>query len=170
MGVSFPKTLHNFNVFIGDGNLAGIATEVVLPKIDIKLEGMYASMFTEFPVYTGELTPLQCTIRMAEYSAAMQFLVGKFPAQIPVTVKGSIGDDRSAQEIPVTAIITGIIMSYTPSAFASGKNTDDTYTVTGSYYKLIYNGQTVVEINFAKNVLKLSGKDVVEEIRKRILV
>jgi len=163
-----PLTLKNFNLYFEGESQAGRATEISLPKIDVKVEGQLGARFTELPVFTGEIATLQAEFKTAEFCAEIQKRVGKFPEQTSLIAMGAIGDDVTQESLAVAAVFRGWITQYQPSSWGAGKKTEDSFTMTCVYYKLAVKGIVVLEIDLAQNIYRVDGVDVVELIRNLI--
>ena len=161
-----PKTLKNFGMYLNGNTYLGQATEIMLPKIDVKVDGMLGARFTEYPIFTGELSHLQVEFKLIDFSEETQKLVGKYPATVSLMARGSLHDEVKPNEtVPVVATLTGWITQYNPSAWVAGKNTEDSYTMICTYYKLAVKGVIVFEIDLNSNIYRVDGVDIVEQIR-----
>lgn len=165
--INIPRTLKNCNIFIQGTGYAGLATEIELPQIGLKMEDHTTGLFFPNPVPMGGETSLKVTISFAEYSGTLQNLFAKINNPLNILAKGTLSDDKSTSTVGVSVSMTGVCVSYTPSSWQAGKKTEDKYTFSLTYLKFSGNKGNV-EIDANNNRVMVDGEDIVETLRNKI--
>lgn len=167
--MGLPSKLVNFNLF-GDGNsFAGQGLEVQLPKLSRKMEewtggGMIGAVETDhgLEVITVEHT----------YGGIMRSILGQFGLQrhdgAMLRFAGAYRADDSDQVDAVEVIVRGRHKEIDPGNAKKGDATAFKVTTTCSYYKLVINGATVIEIDVIAGIETYEGVDRNADVRKAI--
>ncbi|MFL9993057.1 phage major tail tube protein [Paraburkholderia sediminicola] len=167
--MALPKTLKSFNVFNAGNNHIGLVEELTLPKLTRKTEdwrggGMGGSIKLDFG---QEAITLDATYGGIMRGILEQYGVTKHDG-VQVRFAGAYrsedADRPDAIEIVVRGRHTEIDMG---TAKAGDKGTFKVSTAC-SYYKLTFNGQTVIEIDLINMIEIVNGQDLLADIRNAI--
>lgn len=166
--MALPRKLKLMNLFIDGDQFLGSVNEVTTPKLAMKVEEYRAGgMIAPVEINLG-IEKLEAEFKMGGY---MLDLVRKFGAEIdgvPLRFLGAYEQDDSGEVTSVEIVMRGRFSEIDNGNSKVGDDTEQTYKVPLTYYKLIENGQEVVEIDSLNTIFKVDGKDRLEEHRKAI--
>ena len=166
--MALPRKLKLMNLFIDGNQYLGAVNEVTTPKLAMKVEEYRAGgMIAPVDVNLG-LEKMESEFKMGGY---MLDLVRQFGAQIdavPLRFMGAYEQDDTGEVTSVEIVMRGRFSEIDHGNSKVGDDTEQTYKVPLTYYKLIENGQEVVEIDALNTIFKVDGKDRLEEHRKAI--
>ncbi|MFV0411130.1 MAG: phage major tail tube protein [Paracoccus sp. (in: a-proteobacteria)] len=164
--MALPQKLKNFNLFNDGQNYLGKVTEITLPKLTAKMEEYRAG---------GMDAPIDVDLGMEKLS--MEWTIGGFEAQV-LKQFGTLSHNgvglrfagalQSEDLETVNAIEVTVRGRHSEIDFGTAKPGDDTakkVTTSISYYKLVMDGETLVEIDIPNMVKNISGKDLLTDVR-----
>ncbi|AWX15590.1 phage major tail tube protein [Mergibacter septicus] len=166
--MALPRKLKLMN-FIADGNrYIGQVTEVTTPKLAMKVEEFRSGgMIGAVDINLG-LEKLECEFKMGGY---MTELIKGFGASIdgmPLRFMGAYEEDNTNQVTSIEIVMRGRFTEIDNGNSKAGDDTEQTFKVPLTYYKLIENGKDVVEIDMLNSIFVVDGKDRLSEHRKAI--
>lgn len=167
--MALPNQLKNFNAFADGISLMGVIEEVGLPKLSRKLEtfqggGMVAPVDIDLGL---EKLELELTCGGFVVDMIKQFGQGKASGAM-VRYAGAYQRDDTAAVQAVEIVTRG---RYSEIDFGNAKVGDKSQTkskVSLSYYKLVVDGQVLVEIDVLGFVCVINGEDLLAAQRKAI--
>lgn len=164
--MALPQKLKNFNLFNDGQNYLGKVTEITLPKLTAKMEEYRAG---------GMDAPIDVDLGMEKLS--MEWTIGGFEAQV-LKQFGTLSHNgvglrfagalQSEDLETVNAIEVTVRGRHSEIDFGTAKPGDDTakkVTTSISYYKLVMDGETLVEIDIPNMVKNIGGKDLLTDVR-----
>lgn len=168
--MALPNQLKNFNAYADGNSLMGVIEEVVLPKLTRKMEsfqggGMVAPIDIDHGLEKLELE-LNCAGGYV-LEFIKQFGLGKVGGAM-VRYAGAYQRDDTGDVVAVEVVTRG---RYSEIDFGNAKVGDKSTVkarVSLSYYKLVVDGQTVIEIDALAMVYIVNGVDMLADQRKAI--
>lgn len=164
--MALPMKLKNFNLFNDGQNYLGKVTEITLPKLTVKTEEYRAG---------GMDAPIDVDLGMEKLS--MEWTIGGYEAQVLKqfgTLKHNgiglrfAGALQSEDQETVKAIEITVRGRHNEIDLGTAKPGDDTakkITTSISYYKLVMDGETLVEIDIPGLIKNVGGKDLMTDVR-----
>lgn len=163
--MALPRKLKNFALFLDGESYAGLATEVVLPKLARKMEEFRAGGMNG-PVDTDQgLEALGL-----EFTAAMdarifrQFGAAKADAAL-IRFAGAWQREDSGQVSAVEVVARGRYREIDPGTAKAGEDAPLKCSASLSYYKLTIDGVVEIEIDLLNFVETVGGVDRLAEQR-----
>ena len=167
--MGFPAKLKDFN-FFGDGeNYVGVAAEVTVPKLTMKMEEWRGGgMLGPVPVAMGvDKIELEYKLGGIAATAFRQFGASGHAAQLN-RFAGAYQDDDSGAVLSVEIVTRGRLSEIDMGGSKPGDDTEHTFKVACSYYKLMVDGVTWIEIDLVSSIFIVFGVDRYAEIRAAI--
>lgn len=164
--MSLPQKLKNYNLFNDGQNYIGKVSEIVLPKLTAKMEEFRAG---------GMDAPIDVDLGMEKLT--MEWTIGGFEAQvlkqfgtlthngIGLRFAGALQTDDLAA---IKAVEISVRGRHSEIDFGTAKAGDDTakkITSSLSYYKLVMDGETVIEIDIPNMIKNIGGTDLLSDVR-----
>jgi P2 family phage contractile tail tube protein len=158
--MALPRKLKNFNLFVDGETFAGIATEVTLPKLTRKMEAIRAAgMNGEIDADLGmEKLELEWTCGGHVRQVYQQFGISRADGLL-LRFAGAYQRDDTGLITPVEVVVRGRHSEIDPGNAKSGDDTELKVKSSLSYYKLMENGSTVIEIDLINMVEIVDGVD-----------
>lgn len=164
--MGLPAKLKNFNFSVDGTSYLGETTEVTQPKLAMQLEDYRAG---------GMIAPVG--VNMGLEKLEMEFKIGGHETDLIKLFGGSINsnvfrfngayqhdDDDSVDAVEIVA--RGRIIEIDEGSSKAGDDTEHSYKVALTYYKLMVNGVDIIEIDTLNQIYIVDGKDRLAEIRK----
>lgn len=169
--ITVPHTLKNFNLFIAksgsaQASLAGLITELTLPKLSIKTEEFRAGgMDAPIPVEVG-MESLSCDFSLAEYNEATLKLLGLFDYKTELTFRGAF--DNGSEVQPIIIKLNGVLKEEDFGSWKTGTLVTFKASFVATYYQLTINSTEIIEIDIPNMVRKIDGKDQLADWKNAI--
>lgn len=163
--MALPRKLKNFNLFLDGESYAGLATEVVLPKLSRKMEEFRAGGMNG-PVDTDqglEALGMEFTASM-DVRIFRQFGAAKADAAL-IRFAGAWQREDSAEVSAVEVVARGRYREIDPGTAKAGEDTPLKCSASLSYYKLTVDGVVEIEIDLLNFVETVGGVDRLAEQR-----
>ncbi|MCK3658540.1 phage tail protein [Pasteurellaceae bacterium Pebbles2] len=166
--MGLPRKLKLMNVF-GDGNsYHGQINELEQPKLALKLEEYRSgSMIGAVKVNLG-LETLETTLKMGGYMVEFLKLFGSNIDGVPLRFMGAYEQDDSGEVTSIEIVMRGRFGEIDAGSSKVGDDTEHSFTVPLTYYKVIENGADVIEIDMINSIFIVDGKDRLSEHRAAI--
>lgn len=162
--------VNRYNVYKGGTELIGVAGEQDLPEINFltdSIEGAGVSGTMDIPV-VGLVEDMESTITFATLCTSL-FSVMDPTEPVDIVVKGILqGMDAGTGVAGFQSISIyerGLVKKFTPGSMKSGGKMDAKVTLGLSYYKIVLDGVTMLEIDRLNGRFIVNGKDVLEQVR-----
>jgi P2 family phage contractile tail tube protein len=164
-----PAKLKNMNLFLNGVSFAGLCPEVTLPKLTRKMDA-----------YRGGGMDGEVQIDMGQDAIEFEWKLGGHLADIfagygDPSAYGQmlrwLGAYQSDDDGGVTAVeifVRGRHQEIDPGNGKPGDGTEQTIKTVCSYYRLVQNGQPLIEIDILNMVFVVNGVDRLAAIRNAI--
>jgi len=165
-----PAIVKDGNLFVEGGGLAGRFQDLTPPKLSKKMEEIMAGGMLGAVDIEMAIEKLTCSFTLYEWNKEIL-------KQYGVVGNASIGlrfmfalerDDASGEVTPVEIVFRGKIQELDFNTFKKGDMTPLKVEMTGSYYRIDFDGETLIEIDMVGMVQKVNGVDVLADRRAAI--
>lgn len=168
--MKIPQVINRFNMYKNGSKLVGVSGEVSLPEIthltdtiegagtggnlEIPVIGLLDTMDMEIPYVTlskeafAMIDPGESTDLML--SGAIQCMDSG---------TGKVGYSQ------FSVAVRGLVKAFSPGSAKAGAKMESKVTLSLSYYKIVIDGTTMLEIDKLNGVYIVNGKDVLKEVR-----
>jgi uncharacterized protein len=167
--MALPRVLKHFNIFNDGNSYLNEATEIVLPKLQRKMED-YQSGGMDMPIKTdmgGEALQLEFTCGGLMEDALRQF--GNLSHDgVGLRFAGSYQRDDGTATSAVEVSVRGRHSEIDMGNAKKGDATAFKVTCELSYYKLTIDNEDVIEIDILNMKMVINGKDLLEDHRAAI--
>ena len=167
--MGLPRKLKNFNLFQNGVSFMGMVPEVTLPKLSRKMEEYRAGGMTG-PVsvdFGNEALSLEWSAGGLIGEALKQYGASSHGA-VQLRFAGAFQDDDDGSVAAVEVVVRGRYKEVDMGAAKMGDDTSHKYTMACSYYKLMIDGTTVIELDFMSGIENIGGASSNDAIRKAI--
>ncbi|MFZ6875386.1 phage major tail tube protein [Undibacterium sp. Di27W] len=167
--MGLPSKLKDFNLFNDGQSYLGLVPELTLPKLGRKMEDYIAGGMSG-PIevdYHSEKVEFDWTAGGLLYDALLQYGAVTHNA-VQLRFAGAYQNDDTAQVDAVEIVIRGRHKEIEMGNAKMGDKNDHKYKTTCSYYKLIINGQDIIELDFINGIEMVGGIDRRAELRAAI--
>ncbi|QDQ27692.1 phage major tail tube protein [Chitinimonas arctica] len=167
--MALPRKLKHFNTFVDGNGYAGETKEVTLPKLSRKMEE-YRGGGMDGPISIDmgqEKLELEAT-----YGGLMRDILKGYGAlkhdAVLIRFAGAYQREDSGDVDSVEIVVRGRHQEIDMGTAKAGDDSDFKVKSALSYYKLMVNGATAIEIDLASMVLVVDGEDRLAKHRKAI--
>jgi P2 family phage contractile tail tube protein len=166
--MAVPKILTSWDVSINGETFLGRASSVQLPKITEITEDLWGSgMYGKQKVVVG-MEPMQCTIKLYEFSPFVFNVFGLSGDNTIVFLKGAMRNNLK-EVTPLTAILNGRFHEIELDTFEGGKVPQQTLVMDVRRYELNIGAHPALLVDLENNIVNLKGvTDLVGDIRKAL--
>lgn len=167
--MALPKVLKYFNTFQDGENWVGLTPEVSLPKLSRKMEAYRAGgMPGEVDLDQGvEKLEAKITWGGLMVSAIKTFGTAKVDGVL-LRFAGSYQEESGGTTSKVEAIMRGRYKELDPGNSKAGDKSENTGSLSLSYYKLTVDGEVVYEIDMVNMIENVGGVDRLAEHKSNI--
>lgn len=167
--MALPNALKNFNVYNDSRSYMGVIEEIKLPKLSRKMEefrggGMDGPVEIDLGQEKLELEQI-CGGFVAD--VYRQYGISK-ASGVMLRFAGAYQRDDTAAVQAVEIVVRGRHKEIDPGDGKNGDKGKTSIKSTLTYYKLIVDGEDVIEIDLLGMVFRVGGEDMLEEQRKAI--
>ncbi|HBP0149871.1 TPA: phage major tail tube protein [Pseudomonas aeruginosa] len=169
--MAMPRKLKNMNLFNDGGSYQGVVKSCTPPPLARKMEafrggGMNGPVKADLG-FDDDGIQFEWTLGGLDLTALKQY--GAVSASgVMLRFAGSFQQDDTGEVTPVEIVVRGRHETIEMGDTQPGEDTEHKITTTCSYYKLVVNGEEVIEIDLLNFVEKVNGKDLLEAQRKAI--
>jgi len=162
-----PATLKRFNIFVVGGSFLGVAEEVTLPVIE-KNQADYRGAGMSGPVKIDQgFNEMMLGIKLREYTPLMLRQLAN--VDIDGTGLRFVGayrsDDPGAKSVGIEIVTRGRIAKLDFGTAKEGEPTELETEFPLTYFKLVRDGATLIEIDFINGIEMIGDKDLAADIR-----
>lgn len=167
--MALPRKLKFFNIFNDGVSCIGEAVEIVLPKLARKVEAHRSGgMSGEVDVDLGiEKLEVEHSYGGLMREIFNQFGITKIDGVL-LRFAGSYQRDDTGEVDAVEVVMRGRHVEIDPGASKGGDDTVFKVKSSLTYYKLVINGETVIEIDVLNMVEIINGEDRLAEHRSAV--
>lgn len=168
--MKIPQVINRFNMYKAGNKLIGFTGEVELPTVSMltdSLEGAGTGGNMDVPVI-GLTENMEVKIPYMAVTKDMMSMAN--PNQsADLTIRGAIqGTDPATGKIAYTSMaiaFRGTVKEIAPGTIKAGAKMESSVTLTLSYYKIVLDNETVLEIDKLNGIFVVNGEDVLKEVR-----
>lgn len=162
--------VNRFNAYKNGKQLIGVAGELTLPEITNltdSMEGAGTGGNMDIPV-VGLIDDMEMEIAFMSLCEDIFSIMDPTEAT-DITLNGALqGSDAGTGAVKyqrISVSVRGLLKKFTPGSMKSGAKQGSSVTLGLSYYKLMLDGKTMLEIDRFNGVYLINGKDVLKEVR-----
>lgn len=162
--------VNRYSVYKNGSELIGVASEQDLPEITFltdTIEGAGVGGNMDIPA-VGLIDDMESTIKFLTLCQGA-FSVMDPTEAVDIVVKGALqGMDAGTGATGFQRISIyerGIVKKFTPGTMKAGVKMDSQVTLGLSYYKIVIDGKTMLEIDRLNGVFVVNGNDVLKDVR-----
>lgn len=169
--MALPRKLKNMNLFNDANSYLGVSKSVTLPPLARKMEAYRGG---------GMNGPVKADLGMSDDGIQFEWKLGgldlivlkQFGAVkadgVPLRWAGAYQQDDTGEVTAVEIVVRGRHETIEMGDAEPGEDSEHSVTTTCSYYKLIVNGEEVIEIDLLNFIEKIDGVDMLAEQRKAL--
>ncbi|WP_175879404.1 phage major tail tube protein [Burkholderia sp. BCC0097] len=167
--MALPSKLKNFIVFEDGVSYVGEVPEIQLPKLTRKMEAYRGGgMNGEVDIDLG-MEKLELGLTMGGFMKEMFRTWGTSKVDgVTVRFAGSYQRDDTEAVDAVEVYVRGRYKEIDPGKAKAGDNADQTGTMSLAYYRLVVNGETLIEIDFPNFIEMVGGVDRLAQQRRAL--
>jgi P2 family phage contractile tail tube protein len=164
--MSLPRKLKNFNLFNDGESYLGLVPEITLPKLNRKTEDYRAGGMNGPVASDLGMEKLEMKWTAGGYINGLLAQWGKQTVGgVLLRFTGALQADDSAEVTSLEIIMRGKHTEIDFGKAEAGGKTEIQVSTAISYYKLVLNGQTIIEIDFVNMVENIGGTDLMANVR-----
>ena len=169
--MALPRKLKNMNLFNDGNSYLAVAKTVTLPALGRKMEsyrggGMNGPVKTDLG-FSDDGIQLEWKTGGLDLISLRQFGMVK-ASGVLLRFTGAFQQDDTEEMSSVEVVVRGRHETIEMGDAQAGEDTEHSMTTTCSYYKLIVDGEVIIEIDLLNFVEMVDGKDMLEAQRKAI--
>ncbi|MBC3959668.1 phage major tail tube protein [Morganella morganii] len=169
--MALPHKLKNMNLFFNGDNWQGKAEEITLPKLTRKLEayragGMNGAAHVDLGLEDDALG-MEMTLGGMEAQLYKQWGIAEIDG-VPLRFAGAYQRDDTGEVTACEVVVRGRLSEIDPGSAKQGDNTQVKFSFKPTYYRLVWNGADLIEIDVVNMVEKVDGVDRLSEQRAAI--
>ncbi|GHC17551.1 major tail tube protein [Kushneria pakistanensis] len=168
--MALPNKLKGLNLFGNGNSYKGIIQSVTLPTLTRKIEEWRGGgMDGPVGIDMGQdgLMTCQWTVGGLVESVFDNFGSSRLDADL-LRMTGSYERDDVDEVVAVEVVMRGRHTEIDMGDAQNGENTEHSVTTTLSYYKLVIDGSTKIEIDIPNYVFKVNGEDRLAKRRRAL--
>ncbi|ARL98155.1 MULTISPECIES: phage major tail tube protein [Burkholderia] len=167
--MALPSKLKNFNVYEDGVSFVGEVAEIQLPKLTRKMEAYRGGgMNGEVDIDLG-MEKLELGLTMGGFMKEMFKTWGTSKVDsVTVRFAGSYQRDDTEEVDAIEVYVRGRYKEIDPGKAKAGDNADQTGTMSLAYYRLVCNGETLIEIDFPNFIEMVGGVDRLAQQRRAL--
>ena len=164
-----PWGLRNFSLHVDNVGFAGYVTKAKLPDISVKTEDHKGAGMEVNRKLDHGIEDLELTFNSADFSDFLRNNTGILNnSETAIILRGALSDDSSNVAKAVRGDAKGTIIKVESAEWEPGTKTDDTYTMSLKYWKLVVDGSVTCEIDTDRLIRIIGGVDQMAGIRGAI--
>ncbi|MBD9483899.1 phage major tail tube protein [Pseudomonas sp. PDM14] len=169
--MAMPRKLKNMNLFNEGNSYLGVAKSCTPPPLARKMEG-YRGGGMNGPVkvdlgISDDGIQFEWTLGGLDLIALRQWGAVKADG-VMLRFAGAYQQDDTGVTTAVEMVFRGRHETIDMGESAPGEDTEHTITTTCSYFKLVIDGEEIIEIDLLNFVEKVNGVDMLEAQRKAL--
>ncbi|RMT70219.1 hypothetical protein ALP29_03639 [Pseudomonas syringae pv. avii] len=169
--MAMPRKLKNLNLFNDGNSYLGVAKSVTPPPLGRKMEG-YRGGGMNGPVkadlgFSDDGIQLEWKTGGLDLISLRQFGAIKANAVI-LRFTGSFQQDDTGEMSTVEIVVSGRHETIEFGDAQAGEDTEHSMTTTCSYYKLIVDGEVIIEIDLLNFIETINGVDLLADQRRAL--
>ncbi|RGE46131.1 phage major tail tube protein [Comamonas testosteroni] len=165
--MGMPQILKHLNAFVDGTSYVGEVTEVALPKLNRKLEE-FRSGGMRLPAKTDlgmEALEVELTAGGWLKDVLKQFGNAKVDG-VALRLAGALQRDDTGDYTGVEVHLRGRWEEIDPGSFKPGDASEFKAKMALNYYRLVFDGEDVIEIDAINMIEKVGGTDLMATVRQ----
>ncbi|SFQ14572.1 hypothetical protein SAMN05421853_102119 [Roseivivax halotolerans] len=166
--IRYPRKIRNFNAFIDGVGYAGLATAAALPNLMLQVDRHRgAGMDGGTPIDMGQ-EDMQASVTLAQWMPELVKMLGRPDTTMTLrpTERSNAGDFEAA------AFVCTIGGLWSGLEFANlepgGTSQTITLNLAADYYRMVYQGDELCEIDFKAGKRVIGGTDQLAALRREM--
>ena len=165
--MGMPHILKHFAVFNDGISWVGEVEELALPKLTRKMEefragGMLAPVKTDFG-----MEALECEVTAGGWMKDCLKQFGNAGLSgVPLRFAGAVQNDDTGEWSKVEIFMRGRWEEIDPGTAKAGEKTEFKAKMALNYYRLVMDGEDVIEIDAINMIEKIGGADLMAQVRQ----
>ena len=157
------------SLYIDGSSYAGRVIEITPPKLALKAQEYKAGgMLSAVDIPNGEIEKMEASfvlgVQDSEVLTRFSLIQG---SKVALTIRGAtVGQDGAAK--PVIINMTGTITEIDDGSWKGGEEVTQTISLTLTYYKRQFDGQTLIEFDVVNMLAMVNGVDQLAGIRSAL--
>lgn len=169
--MAMPRKLKNMNLFNDANSYLGVAKSATPPPLSRKMEG-YRGGGMNGPVkadlgWSDDGIQFEWTLGGLDLIVLKQFGAVKADG-VALRWVGAYQQDDTGEVVAVEMVVRGRHETIDMGEAAPGEDTEHKITTTCSYYKLVVNGEVIIEVDLLNFIEIIDGVDMLEAQRKAL--
>ncbi|MDA7086512.1 phage major tail tube protein [Pseudomonas sp. SA3-5] len=169
--MAMPRKLKNMNMFNDAESYLGVCKSATPPPLSRKMEG-YRGGGMNGPVkadlgWSDDGIQFDWTLGGLDLIALKQFGAVKADG-VMLRWVGAYQQDDTGAVVAVEMVVRGRHETIDMGDAAPGEDTEHKITTTCSYYKLVVNGEVIIEVDLLNFIEIIDGVDMLAEQRKAL--
>lgn len=168
--MALPAKLKNFNAFIDGQSYLGLVNELTPPPLNRKMEPYRGGgMSGEVEIDFGPDGPIELEWKCGGFvrDALRQYGATRHDA-VQLRIAGAYQRDDTSGILAIEFVLRGRHKEIGFGTVKAGDDTETTFKTTCSYYKIIVNGVTDIELDFMNMIEIVGGVDRLAQQRAAI--
>lgn len=166
--MALPRKLKNFNIFNDANSYQGVAKSVTLPNLARKMESYRGA---------GMNGPVKADMGLSDDGLQVEWTLGGWDLlalrqwgatnvnAVALRFTGSLQRDDTGEVSAVEVVMRGRHEEIDFGDAEPGNDTEHSITTTLTYYKLIVDGEELIEIDILNMIEIVNGTDILAEQR-----
>lgn len=165
------NSVDNANIYVGGVNLLGRAAKVKLPDLEsITVDHMALGMIGEIELPTG-FKKLPGEIDWNGFYREVALLCGNPFSSVQLMCRSSVKTTGSAGLVAETSLVTILTATFTTwplGVHEPRKKGEYPSKFSATYFKQIFGGQEIIELDYLANIFKVGGVDMLAQFRANL--
>lgn len=165
--MGMPNVLKNFATFIDGVSYVGEVTEVTLPKLTRKMEEFRAGGMRLPAKVDHGMEAMETEITAGGWlrNALAQFGNARVDG-VPLRFAGAVQRDDTGDYMGVEVYLRGRWEEIDPGSAKAGDATEFKLKMAVNYYRLVIDGEEIIEIDAINMIEKVGGNDLLSAARR----
>lgn len=165
--MGMPAVLKNFAVFVDGVSYAGEVTEITPPKLTRKLEEYRAGGMNMGAKVDQGMEALEAELTAGGWLKELIAQFGKPGAStVPVRFVGAVQRDDTGEYSSVEMYMRGRWEEVDMGSGKAGDNTEFKAKLALTYYRLVWDGEEICEVDAINMIERFGGVDNLAEVRR----
>ncbi|MDR2100095.1 MAG: phage major tail tube protein [Campylobacteraceae bacterium] len=166
MGKLVPNTIQDVNAFLDGKGYLGVTKDLQLPAIAQKVVETNGAVSADYAAGALEKMELSFKLNIIDANTFLAFGINTFENRVPLVFKGSIYDEGKSK--PAIVVVTGDIVSITPSAWNAGEVVEQEIKVSVHFYSLVIDSIPVILVDAKNMICMIGGRDFFADLRANL--
>lgn len=162
--------VNRFNTYKSGKGLVGVAGELNLPEVvnlTDTMEGAGTGGNMDIPVI-GLIEDMEMEVGFMSLCADIFSVMDPTePSDLMFNgaIQGTDAGTGAVGFVPISISVRGVMKKFTPGTMKAGAKMGSSVTLGLSYFKIVLDGKTMIEIDRLNGVFIINNKDILEKVR-----